>query len=82
MILLLLIKAQLLFVNAWSGYDTTFVTFGQGKTTLLKIKESNKLQQILYLMNNANASPEQIGKADIQVFIMCDGKQGGTLTTL
>ena len=78
------IKAQLLFVHAWSGCDTTSATFGQGKTTLLKkIKESNKLQQISYLMNNADASPEQIGKAGIQVFIiMCGGKQGDTLNTL
>ena len=42
------VQAHLLFVHAWSGYDTTSATFGQGKTALLKkMKNFNKLQQIL-----------------------------------
>ena len=50
-------------MHAWSGCDTTSATFGQGKTALLKkIMTSNNLQQISYLMSNADASSEQIGK--------------------
>ena len=55
-----------------------------GKTALLKkMKNFNKLQQISYLMSNTDASPEQIGKAGIQIFIyMYNGKQGDSLNKL
>ena len=79
-----IVKAHLLFVHAWSGCDTTSATFGQGKTTLLKkMKDSSELQQISYLMHSADASPEDIGKAGIQAFIiMYGGKQADTLNHL
>ena len=79
-----IVKAHLLFVHAWSGCDTTSATFGQGKTTLLKkMKDSSELQQILYLMHSADASPEDIGKAGIQAFIiMYGGKQADSLNHL
>ena len=41
------LSSHILFIDAWSGCDTTSATFGQGKTTLLKkIKESQEMQQI------------------------------------
>ena len=47
------------------------------------MKDSNELQQILYLMHSADASPEDIGKAGIQAFIiMYGGKQADTLNYL
>ena len=53
-----------LFLNAWSGFDTTLATFGHGKTSLLKsIKESKEVQQISSLMSEHSATAEQIGKA-------------------
>ena len=78
------VQAHLLFVHAWSGYDTTSATFGQGKTALLKkMKNFNKLQQISCFISNTDASPEQIGKAGIQVFIyMYNGKERDSLNKL
>ena len=79
------VQAHILFVHAWSGCDTTSATFGQGKKTALlkKITTSNNLQQISCLMSNADASPEQIGKAGIQVFIcMYGGKHSDSLSKL
>jgi len=53
---------HILFIHAWSGCDTTYAIFGQGKPTLLKkIKESQEFQQIS--MSDPNDMKEEIGSA-------------------
>ena len=45
-----LVTSNLLFIHAQSGCDTTFATFGQGKTNLLKkIQTLSEVQKISHL---------------------------------
>ena len=45
---------HILFIHAWSGCDTTSATYGHGKTILLKkMKESEELRQISFLMTQS-----------------------------
>ena len=57
------ITANILFLHAWSGCDTTSATYGHGKTSLLKkIKNSEELQQISSSMCDPDATAEQLVK--------------------
>ena len=78
------ITANILFLHAWSGCDTTSATYGHGKTALLKkIKDSEELQQISSLMYDPDATPEEIGKAGNRLFIILyGGKQEDSLNKL
>ena len=71
-------------MHAWSGCDTTSVTYGQGKVGLLKkIKQSKEVQLIADLMMDNNATVEQVGEADVSLFVIVfGGKQSDSLTTL
>ena len=68
------VTSHLLFIHAWSGCDTTSATYGHGKTSLLaKIKQSEELQQISFLMTDPEATVEEIGKAGIRLYIILYG---------
>ena len=48
------------------GCNTTSVTYGLGKTSLLKkINESNEIQEISFLISQCDATAEQVGNAGI-----------------
>jgi len=50
-----------LFIHAWSGCDTTYATFGHGKTILLKkIQVPEEVQQILVLMSDPHMTADEL----------------------
>ena len=66
-----LVTSHLLFIRAWSGCDTTFATFGQGKTNLvIKIQVSKEVQQISLLMGDPCMTAEEIGKVCVRLFVI------------
>ncbi len=71
---------HLLFIQAWSGCDTTSATYNQGKSALLKkVKQSPKLQKTSLLMSDLGATP----CAGCQVFLnLYEGKTTDSLTSL
>ena len=75
---------HILFIHAWSGFDTTSTTYGHGKTTALKkIMESAEVQQISSLMYDPEATVEQIVKAGVRLFpLLYGGKAAVSLNSL
>ena len=78
------VTSHLLFINAWTGCDTTSATFGHGKANLLKkIQVSEEVQQIAHLMGDYSVTPEEVGRAGIHLFlILFGGKDGDSLNSL
>ena len=60
-----------LFIHAWGGCDTTSVTFGQGKTAIMKLVEKNNpfIQNICSIFNDPAATREQISTAGRQLAV-------------
>ncbi|XP_065911780.1 uncharacterized protein [Dysidea avara] len=79
-----IVTSQLLFIHAWTGCDTTSATFGQGKTNLVKkIQVCKEVQQIALLMSASSATPDEVGKAGVRLFvILFGGKDGDSLNSL
>jgi hypothetical protein len=78
------VTSHLLFIHAWSGCDTTSATYWHGKTGLLKkMKESEELQRIYFLMIDHEATVEQIGKAGIRLYaLLYCGRTNDSLNSL
>ena len=54
--------------------DTTFATFGHGKTNLLKkIQVSEVVQQISILMSDPHMTVDESGKVGIRLFVILFG---------
>ncbi len=82
--MLQLVIENILFLHAWSGCDTTSATFGQGKTAILKkLKQSVEIQNISIILNDIEATPDTVGTAGCQLFVlMYGGNRIESLNTL
>ena len=64
------IRRNILFLHAWSGCDTTSMTFGHGKTSILKaISTSQTLQSNASIIASDDADQTAVGKAGVRIFI-------------
>ena len=63
------VKENLLFIHAWGGSDTTSMLFGQGKTAVLKLVESNgDFDRYLYsVIQNPFATRDKVSSVGIKV---------------
>ena len=79
-----IVARHILFIHAWSGCDTTSVTFGQGKLVILKkLESSEELQSLSETFMSEGATPEDISSAGERIFvIMYNGKNEETLNSL
>ena len=66
---------NLLFIHAWGGCDTTSATFGQGKTTIMKLVEKNNpfIQNICSIFKDPAATREQVSTAGRQLAVKIYG---------
>ena len=66
------------------GCDTTSVTFGQGKVSLMRrLKQSEEVQGISQLMIDRGESAEQIGEAGVRLIVIVNGgKKADSLNIL
>ena len=63
--------SHLLFIHAWSGCDTTFAIFNQGKAAILrKLEKSEEVHEISRLFNCDNVTQEQVAEAGLRLFIL------------
>ena len=72
----LAIVKNILFIHAWSGCDTTSAIFNKGKTALMKLiaKWDRKVLDIIcFTFNNTHVTLEEIGKAEVKLFVTTYG---------
>ncbi|GBM40097.1 hypothetical protein AVEN_246006-1 [Araneus ventricosus] len=54
------IRENILFLHAFSGYDTTSARFRQGKKKFINVLNSTELQQVVNIFRDENACPYDI----------------------
>ena len=68
----------ILFVHAWSGFDTISSIFCIGKTTVLKKNQnSTYLRELSSNFRNQNAKSNEIAEAGRSVLVSCYGGKAG-----
>ena len=68
------IKENILLPHAWNGCDTTSVTYGHRKSTMLKyLKENKEIREIRQIFIDSSASHLEILEAGFRLFLLLYG---------
>ncbi|GBM52384.1 hypothetical protein AVEN_100966-1 [Araneus ventricosus] len=68
-------RDNILFLQAFSGCDTTSALFRQGKKKFINILKSTELQKVVNIFRDENACPDDIDEAGQKVFIALRGEK-------
>ncbi len=69
-----IVCANILFIHAWGGCDTTSATYGHGKTVLLrKIPTSERIQEISAIFQSNISTADEIEKAGNNLYVLLYG---------
>ena len=72
----------MLFVHAWSGFDTVSSVFGKGKIKLAE-NITDKWQPLSEVISSPCSNRAEVGDASIEAFtLLYGGKKGTTLAKL